>query len=346
VNVQKIIRNRKGFTLIELLVVIAIIAILIALLVPAVQKVRYAAARTQTMNNMKQLALAAHAYHDTNKKLVYNGGYGSIANAGVNGSGSWGYQILPFIDQWPLYKTLAGTLAGSGNDVIASFLCKVRNRPGYVSGTITVTARVNFGTMSDGIVPIIPGELYAQRGVAVDSAVTIDAVSIAPATTSVNKSGPVTDFAINPYINDASGSVNAGDGRRTLQGIRDGSSNTALFASLYVPVADYTRTTPVDGYGLSVYEGGTISTSRNSTRGVQDGTASVSNQFGSASSEGTFVAMADGTVRMVPYTTDMTDLLKTDNDNVRTTTTLTTTSLTVSKAASTTLSKAAVLAAA
>jgi len=96
-------RVRDGFTLIELLVVIAIIAILIALLVPAVQKVREAAARTQCVNNLKNLALSCASFHDANKQFPQNWG-GNIAWAPTATSASWSWiaYVLPFIDQGPL----------------------------------------------------------------------------------------------------------------------------------------------------------------------------------------------------------------------------------------------------
>jgi prepilin-type N-terminal cleavage/methylation domain-containing protein/prepilin-type processing-associated H-X9-DG protein len=104
--------KRSGFTLIELLVVIAIIAILIALLVPAVQKVREAAARAQCTNNLKQVALALHGYHDANK--VFPPGFARFDSGGVFTAISppshpatfWSYFILPYIEQGPLYSSI------------------------------------------------------------------------------------------------------------------------------------------------------------------------------------------------------------------------------------------------
>jgi prepilin-type N-terminal cleavage/methylation domain-containing protein len=107
----------RGFTLIELLVVIAIIAILIALLVPAVQKVREAAARTQSTNNIKQMSLALHSINDAYKVIPAGGQCGFPGNpTWSNGGASSPYRapknvgthfwfLLPFIEQQNLYKT-------------------------------------------------------------------------------------------------------------------------------------------------------------------------------------------------------------------------------------------------
>jgi prepilin-type N-terminal cleavage/methylation domain-containing protein len=91
---------RRGFTLIELLVVIAIIGILIALLLPAVQKVREAANRTKCANNLKQMGLAFHNFHDSQNMLPAS----RIHYSNKGGWAAWTVQILPYIEQDNLYK--------------------------------------------------------------------------------------------------------------------------------------------------------------------------------------------------------------------------------------------------
>ena len=93
-------RSKRGFTLIELLVVIAIIAILIALLLPAVQQAREAARRSTCKNNLKQIGLALHNYHDTHR-IFPPGGF--VTAPDVN----YLVMILPYIDQAPLYNNFS-----------------------------------------------------------------------------------------------------------------------------------------------------------------------------------------------------------------------------------------------
>jgi len=110
-------QKREGFTLIELLVVIAIIAILIGLLVPAVQKVREAAARTDSLNNLNQLGKASHMCNDTYKVLCQNNGAGTGSTFVRSAFG----HLLPFIEQKPLW----GAPGNYGPSTAAGILIRV-----------------------------------------------------------------------------------------------------------------------------------------------------------------------------------------------------------------------------
>jgi prepilin-type N-terminal cleavage/methylation domain-containing protein/prepilin-type processing-associated H-X9-DG protein len=224
---SKHLASRKAFTLIELLVVIAIIAILIGLLLPAVQKVREAAGKTQSKNNLKQLALAVHNCHDVfqiTPPMFGVVGSTQVAGAGAGGgnNASFFFNLLPYIEQESLFKL--------GKDAARSTAIKGLNNPldptwAANNGVYTLPASVPLW-IAGGLTNPWPN--WANQANA----------------TSTNKWG-LSSYSANFQV--------FGDNGIKFTGITDGLSHTTILGERYAVASQDPSKFPSEGAGLWAY---------------------------------------------------------------------------------------------
>jgi len=266
-------RIKRGFTLIELLVVIAIIAVLIGLLVPAVQKVREAANRMSSTNNLKQIGIAAQSYNDAIGKLPHNGANNTVAaDAYLPGDWCWAFQILPYIESDTVYKQLT---TGTKHPTITTAL------------------------LASSITPPTSGiKTYMDPGRGRQSYSTAGANNIGNAP---GLNGPFTDYKINWVSFD--NRSNLDQGRLNVSGItsQNGTTNTIYVGEGYVNPDEYRRNHG-SNWEEVIYSGGYGGTGRGSTELRKDDRAvGQGDRWGSPYSSGAPFVFCDGSVRFINY---------------------------------------------
>lgn len=236
---QRITRpgRQRGFTLIELLVVIAIIAILIALLLPAVQQAREAARRTQCRNNLHQMGLAFHNYHDTYNRFPQPAHITLDVSAGgcmeIYTATPWGTSLLPYLDQAPVYNQYDSNLppfttnvnAAAVKTQLQAFLC-----PSTPRGSPLTTYTIPAGTQLDPGFPPICSDWSFSGGAsdyAVITGVRGDLATIAYAGSGISVGGNRHGWGTWSIrvLPDFLGLSDGGDAGR-IRDITDGTSHT------------------------------------------------------------------------------------------------------------------------
>jgi prepilin-type N-terminal cleavage/methylation domain-containing protein len=301
----------RAFTLIELLVVIAIIAVLIALLLPAVQQAREAARRTQCKNNLKQIGLALHNYHDTTM-TTFPPGYINLTQTGALSGFGWQTMVLPFVDQAPLYNLFSnGTL--NFNNGLGSLTSNPP--PAQTIQSPLQTARCP-SDPGQSTVPVttIQGNTASQNPTFFGRSNYVAVVGWDP--TNAGTANQIGVYSVPTLSVDAIqfGGLFGNNSRRGIRDMSDGTSNSIVIGERYTPLAS-TGTTPAVGDAvwagvtqnnndlgqamalgeatLPINNGMTTSTPRPNTTG-----------FGSVHAGGCHFLMGDGAVRFISQNVD------------------------------------------